>query len=220
MVTKSTPKTKEKLLQKIHELNEKISLFLTFLNSITDGVIIIQDGVIKFTNESIAKMANIPLEEIIDSPYDRFISPNFKDEVRKAYEELTKGKKVPPFELKIQNPYGKTFYIEVEPRMINYQGKQTITTVIRNITQWKKVQEKIREKAIFFESLFENLPEAVALLDKVRHIIKVNKICMKFEEHCRSWALVFLHMFCVCVFVYMYTCVCACICAGAHICMY
>jgi PAS domain S-box-containing protein len=173
----SAQKTKEELLQEIRELHEKLNLFLNFFNTITDGIIIVQDGRVKNVNQSAAQMVNVPAEKLIGTTYDRFIHPEDVEKVRKAYEGRLKGEDVPThYELKIQGADGKVTYIEVvNSSVIIYQGKPTIIVVIRDITQRKKAEETIREKALFFESLFENSPEAVALLDKSGHVIKVNK---------------------------------------------
>lgn len=168
--------TFENLKKENQELKQRLNSLLNFLDSTTDGIVFVQDGLIQYVNESAAKLVGSSPEELIGTSFDKFIHPDDLRFVKEAYERRLKGEKISSrYELRIKGAGDKIIYIEVNSDVVNYQGKPATIAIIRDITERKKLIEEVKEKALFFESLFDISLVAIALLDNSGHVIKVNK---------------------------------------------
>jgi diguanylate cyclase (GGDEF)-like protein/PAS domain S-box-containing protein len=79
------------------------------------------------------------------------------------------------------NINGQTKYFDVIFSPITSKEKmgKTIVSTIRNITELKINENKLKEQKAYFEQLFNNSTEAIALLDTNHQVLKLNK---KFES--------------------------------------
>ena len=78
--------TYENLKKENQELKHQLNTLLNFLESATDGIIFVQDGLIKYVNESAAKLVGHSPEELIGTSFERFIHPDDLKNVIEAYE--------------------------------------------------------------------------------------------------------------------------------------
>ena len=168
--------TYEKPKRKAQELKYQLNTFINFIESATDGIIFVQDGLIKYVNESAAKLVGHSPDELIGTSFERFIHPDDLKNVMEAYEKRLKEENIPSrYELRIVGKGGKITHVEVNADIADYKGKIATISVIRDISERKKLLEEVQEKANFLENLFENSPEAVVLLDNSGHVIRINK---------------------------------------------
>ena len=73
----------------------------------------------------------------------------------------------------------KYFSANLSPiKFDSFDDEKAVAATIRNISDLKKVNKKFKTQKAYFEQLFNNSTEAIALLDNKYHVIKINK---KFE---------------------------------------
>ncbi|MCD6192685.1 MAG: PAS domain S-box protein [Candidatus Aminicenantes bacterium] len=172
--------TYESLKKENQELKRQLNTLLNFLESATDGIIFVQDGLIKYVNESAAKLVGHSPEELIGTSFERFIHPDDLKKVMETYEKRLKGENIPSrYELRIKGKEGKISYVEVNADIVNYQGKPVTISILRDITEKKKLMDEVNEKMLLLDTVFNNAPEALAILNTDRKVIRVNK---KFSE--------------------------------------
>lgn len=75
-----------------------------------------------------------------------------------------------------QQKFFNALFSAVEPE--HKMGKVVVAS-IRNITDLKETERRLKEQKAYFEQLFNNSTEAISLMDNNHCVIKVNK---KFEE--------------------------------------
>ena len=172
--------TYENLKKENQELKRQLNTLLNFLKSAPDGIIFVQDGLIKYVNENAAKLVGYSPEELIGTSFERFIHPDDLKNVIEAYEKRLKGEKIPSrYELRIKGKEGKISYVEVNADIVNYQGKPVTISILRDITEKKKLMDEVNEKMLLLDTVFNNAPEALAILSTDGKVIRVNK---KFSE--------------------------------------
>jgi PAS domain S-box-containing protein len=153
------PKPYTPLIKDVHKKVEKITGFIkseearmqmysTIVEKGNDGIIIIQDGVLKFVNPTIVKMTGISREESIGRPFTNFISPEFKKIVMERYKKRLFGRAVPrKYEIKIISKDGSRTPVEINASLIDHEGRPADMAILRNITERKKAEDEIRIRA-------------------------------------------------------------------------
>ncbi len=111
-----------------------------------DAIIVHNKGKIIFANSATLKMfkATKP-EDIVGKDVLSFVHPEYISLVKKriAYQQRT-GKPVPLYEEKLVRLDGEVFFAEVAATPIIFDGKPSSLVMVREITERKKQEEKIR----------------------------------------------------------------------------
>jgi|GEM_PF-651310 len=127
-------------------LRESEFKYSALVEQALDGVLIIQDGIYKFVNRAILEISGYSMKEMIGTPFLEIVAPEFKDKIAQRYKLRMAGKKVPSvYEAKIKRKDGTIKDIEISAGLIQYQGKPANMAVIRDITERKKSEERIKE---------------------------------------------------------------------------
>ena len=153
--------------QKLKESEEN---FRTITEQSLMGIVIIQDGIIKYANGTISEIFGYSIQEIMGRsaielfkavhPEDRSIAMNrlkkkqakeLKDSPHYPYRLITKSG-----EIKWVDSYSKTF---------QYQGKNAILVILVDVTERMKAKEKIKESEEKYRSILENIKEAYYEVD-------------------------------------------------------
>jgi PAS domain S-box-containing protein len=161
-------------------LKESEKKYSTIVEKGNDGIVIIQDGSVKFANSTITSMVCIDPEEIIGEPFIDLVSPTYRKMVFDRYQERISGKEPPNrYEIELFSKDGKKIPVEVSASLIDYEGRPADMAIIRDITERKQVEEKLRESEEKFRDLFDNASDLIQSVDEKGKFVYVNK---KWEE--------------------------------------
>lgn len=165
--------------------------YSTLVEESNDGIIIIQDGEIKFANTEIIEMTGFQLDETIGKTLVDFVSPRYKELVSERYKRRMAGEDVPNrYEIEINRKDGKTVPVEINASIIEHEGRPADMAIIRDITERKEAEEQLAENEARYRSLFENSNDAILLTIPDGHILAANPAaCRMFgrseQEICR-----------------------------------
>lgn len=125
-------------------LQESEEKYSTLVEKGNDGIIIVQDGLLKFVNSKMAEMSGYSIEEVLEKPFIEYISPEFKEVVALIYKKRMSGEDVPDrYEAELLRKDGVVVPVEINGSLIEYGGKAAIMAMLRDITERKEVQEEI-----------------------------------------------------------------------------
>jgi PAS domain S-box-containing protein len=143
-------------------LRESEEKYRTVVNSANDGIVIVQDGLIQFTNPRLSEMSGYSTEEVLGRPFTNFLSPKELPEIKKSYDLRMAGRDVPAkYELVLHKKTGDPFFVEVNTSVISYKKKPAALIIARDFTARKQTEKlkdsifRISEAAISSESLDE-----------------------------------------------------------------
>jgi PAS domain S-box-containing protein len=139
--------------------------YFTLVEKGNDGIVIIQDGLLKFINPTMAEISSFSLNEVIGKPFLDFVSSQFRKMVNDMYLKRIAGEEIPnKYEVELISKHGKIIPVEINASLIEYEGKPADMAIIRDITERKSIEKEIKK----------SLKEKEMLLSEIYHRVKNN----------------------------------------------
>ena len=158
--------------------------FREFFDRMPDAVIIIdRKGVLLEASNMAEELSGYSKEELLGkNVITGFPLLDLKDKalaIRKLALHFS-GKDVPPFEVEIHRKDGKVIPVELNPKIIEYRGKNADIVVLRDITERRKHEEEMKR-------LNEQLKSKVDELDRFNRMavgreLKMAELKKKIKE--------------------------------------
>ena len=126
-------------------LRESEEKYRTLVERAHDGIIVIQDGEVKFCNRRTAEMWGGDCGEIVGRPYREFVDPSEFPRLRENYERRMAGKEVPGrYDTRLMRKDGTSFPVDLNGGGIIYEGRIADLIVFRDNTERKMAEETLR----------------------------------------------------------------------------
>ena len=156
-------------------LQESEEKYRNVVERANDVIVIMQDGVLKYTNPLASTMMGYTPEEAIGRPLSDFVHP---DEVQTAVDRYTRrmaGEDMPPiYETALLHKDGRRIEIELSGGVISYLGRPADLIIIRNVTERKEAEKEIRASEEKLRTIFEAANDAIIYVDEQGTIIDAN----------------------------------------------
>jgi two-component system cell cycle sensor histidine kinase/response regulator CckA len=163
---------RKKMEDALRESEEKYS---AVVRQAKDGVILIQDNIIKYANEAMADILGYTVSEIENTPYINYVAHESRATVASHVNARFAGKHVPQFyEAKLLHKNGTLRDAELSAKVIQYRGKPLDVGIIRDITDRKEMEQILKESEERFRLAFENANIGVCLVNIEGRLIRVN----------------------------------------------
>ncbi len=140
--------TEQKSMQRaLQESEEKYRVLAERAN---DLIVIIQDGELTYLNNAVSSMLGYDDAELLGEDWLVMIHPDDRDRVLKYHRRRMRGDEdVPPiYETALLHSDGRKVHVEVNASVITYEGEPANLTVLRDITERKSAEEKLRYLSI------------------------------------------------------------------------
>ncbi len=153
--------------------------YVKLIENTNDGIVIVQDQLIRYFNGTIAKVAGYEGESIIGRNFLDFVSPVYKKTVVQNYTKRMKGERAPTvYEIELISKNGKNIPMEIMTYVIEFNGKTADLIVLHDITERKGEEKDLIEAKIAAESaneilktVFYSIISGVVLIDTETHVI-------------------------------------------------
>lgn len=187
-------KTKAQLIKELEAARKRLSDLdkYSFVEKSNDGIVILQDGLIKFANVRASQIYGFPVEETISKPFLDYIAPASRGNVQETYIKRLRGEKVPDtYETALLNASGNNVPVEINASLIEYAGKPATLAIIRNISEREKYAESLKASEEKFRSIFNNSGDGIAVYHLDNHgqpgpFIEVNPILCEWLGYSRD----------------------------------
>jgi PAS domain S-box-containing protein len=97
-----------------------------------------------------------------------------KKKNREAIKECLNKGRIRSLELDYVDTKGKISTLEINATVVADQGKRSILTLCRDVSERKKIQEELRQSEALLKAQLDNSPDAIMVLDRNYRYISIN----------------------------------------------
>jgi len=128
----------EGILNELEKLEKQYSLvkekFKKLMEQASEGIVIIQSGIIKYANQSFAELVGYTLEEINDTPFIEYVHYDEVIKLVKRYKRRMAGEDVIPiYKTMLIDRNGNKVDVEINARIITYHEEPADFVIIKAI---------------------------------------------------------------------------------------
>jgi len=163
LLNKTTEITEQKILleKTLAELRESERKYKTLIESIQDGIYIIQDERIIFANEAFCELSEYTYGELCDIGPKEIVAPESLRAFSLYYSKQIRGEDVPAsLEFRLITKTGKRIDVTAYSGLVNLHGKIATIGTLKNVTKQKVYEKELikskeeAEKATLSKSMF------------------------------------------------------------------
>jgi PAS domain S-box-containing protein len=132
-----------------------------------DGIFVTRDGQVLFSNPSTCRILGYTLEEMDALPLEQVIHPDdFPMVIERHYARLAGGTPEDHYALRAVRKSGETLYLELQAVKAEWENQPSVLCIVRDITERKKAEERLREEKNFSETVVNSLPGVFYLYEE------------------------------------------------------
>jgi len=155
------------------EISEESYRYL--IESVNEGICIVQDGRIVFINHEAMRMADSPLDAIIGRPFVDFIHPEDREPLRERIRRHLAGDNPPDaYSYRLVTREGLVRWVELRISLITWKGRPATLNFVHDITDSKRTEEALRQSEERFRGIFENAIEGIFQTRRDGRFVSVN----------------------------------------------
>jgi PAS domain S-box-containing protein len=156
-------------------LRESEERYRNLVERANDGIILIQDGIIKYANPRLGEMSGWELEEIRDQPFTRFIPPETVRDIMETSRKREDGVNTKSIhETTFICTGGELLPVEINSGVITSGGRHADLIFVRDISERKRMEEELRASEQKYKSLFYSSKDAIYFSARDGRIIEMN----------------------------------------------
>lgn len=143
-------------------LRESEEKYRTLIENATDGIVIVQNGLLKFANQTMCDIMKYNMDELIDKPFLDYIDKAEHESLSLFHSRRMKGEQ---FSNILRSQFIRKdnvmITVELNARTSNYNGAPAGFIVIRDITERLKIEKELQHAKNELEKLNSQLEKRV-----------------------------------------------------------
>ena len=144
---------------KLNELRYK-----NLVNTLNDGLLIIQDGVMKFVNQSLCKLTGYSEQELLDKEFTMLVAPEELERVKMVYTAILEGKENNKnYDSIAITKQGQTFSVEITAVSTDFNNRPAFLVILHNNSELKRSLEQLKEREEYFHFLSDASFEGIII---------------------------------------------------------
>ena len=175
--------TKEKV--ELYAIKDSEMRFRTLFENSFDAIgVSSSDGKHIYVNEAYVKLFGYDNhEEVLCLPVINFIADDNKEKASNIWQKRVQGEKAPNiYNVNGLRKDGTQFILNLHVSVFEYNGETMTLAILRDITESKKTEERLRERESTLRALFDSITEFAVLVDVNGNINLANETAARLFE--------------------------------------
>jgi phosphoserine phosphatase RsbU/P len=153
-------------------LQESEEIYRNLVERSNDGVVVLQDRLVKLANPRFIEMSGYSAETLLETPFTDYLTPDEIAVLQKRYEQRMAGEYVPAvYETTMTRRGGVKLPLEISAAMVSFRGRPADLVLIRDITERKQAEEYLQR----FGLLSESAHDVILFFGHDGRIVDVNR---------------------------------------------
>jgi two-component system cell cycle sensor histidine kinase/response regulator CckA len=165
------------------ELTQSEEKYRALVEQSLQGLVILQDRRVVFTNPAFADIAGYTVEELLAfSPEDvtARIHPEDQALVWGRFQDRLEGKTVSPYyEFRMFRKDGTVCWLDLSASRIEYEGQPAIQAALLDITERKRAEQALQESEARYRALFDQAYDAIIVENADEEILDANEAAVE-----------------------------------------
>jgi PAS domain S-box-containing protein len=147
--------TEQKLIEKsLRDSEEKYRLLV---EKALEGIIVAQDGLLKFANRAGAEIVGYEVDELITKSFTDFLHPQDRNMVLERHKRRLAGEQIESrYTFRVVHKDGAERWVEIDSGVISWEDRPAALFFMTDITNRKRMEEKLLESEAWYRSLVED----------------------------------------------------------------
>jgi PAS domain S-box-containing protein len=157
-------------------LRESEEKYRQVVNNVSEAIVVIQDGVIKFANPRAMEVSSCLCDGLGTKGIMEMLHPDDREVAKKRYLATLKGEGLLPDypTYRIMGKGGDTEWMEVSATRITWEGKPAVLAFMADVTKRKQVEGVLRQSEERYRTIMEDMEEGYYEADLTGNITFVN----------------------------------------------
>ncbi len=144
---------------KMTESEEKNRLLV---DNAAEGIIVVQDGVLKFANPKCTEISGYPNQELVSRSFLELVHPDDRQAIAENYVKRLAGEDVPNnYRFRVVDKTGSTKWLQINTVQLTWEGGPAVLSMLNDITERREAQEALRESESRYRLLAENVSDVI-----------------------------------------------------------
>ena len=150
-----------------HALRESEMRYRKVVNSATQGICVLQDGLLRFLNPKALDLLGYPEAELVNQPFLPRIHPDDRDTVQANHARRLEGTADGlTYSVRVQTRHQGWRWFEVSGVQFEWHGRPATLNFLTDVTERRQADAQIRELA--FHDTLTHLPNRRLLMDHLK----------------------------------------------------
>lgn len=135
-------------------------------DSAGQGIVVVQDDLIRFINRKVEELSGYSSEELLSRHFTDFIHPPDREMMVDGYRNRLKGEVVPEtYEFRIAGKDGVVRWAELTAAVISWDDRPAVLCLMSDTTERKKAEAALRQSEERYRLIAENTSDSIWTLD-------------------------------------------------------
>nr|WP_319510401.1 PAS domain S-box protein [uncultured Draconibacterium sp.] len=160
--------------------------YKNLVNTLNDGLLILQDGVMKFVNQSLCKLTGYSEAELLNKDFTMLVAPEELDRVRMLYTNILSGKEDNKnYDSVAVTKHGQTFSVEITAVTTDFNNQPAFLVILHDNSELKKSLARLKEREEHFHFLSDASFEGIIIHDN-GVVLDVNQRLLDISGYSRE----------------------------------
>lgn len=156
-------------------LQESEERYRQFVEGVSKGVFVAQDGMLKFVNPMGVEILGHSQHDLTTLPFTHFIHPDDRNMVMERHMRRVTGEKFATrYDFRILTSGGNIRWVELDSVTIQWEHRPAVLVFISDITDRKQAEDEILLEREKLKTLSDNAPFGMVLLNKAGRFTYIN----------------------------------------------